>query len=86
MDTTCVYSALRGQKRVSEPLEVELHMVLNHHVSTELLQEQRVLLTAEHLPSPVRMFSRPLMLICLSLPFFLKEERKMTSLRLITVY
>lgn len=35
MDTTCVHSALRGQKRVSEPLEVELQMVWNHHVSAE---------------------------------------------------
>ena len=35
MCTMCVSVAGRGQKRVSDPLELELQMVVSHHVGAE---------------------------------------------------
>jgi hypothetical protein len=32
MRATCVLSAYQGQKRAPDPLELELKMVVNHHM------------------------------------------------------
>lgn len=47
-------SARVSQKRVSDPLQMELQMVISHCVSSlSPLQEQQILLTTEtHLPPP----------------------------------
>lgn len=58
----CVPGVLRGQKRASDSLELELRMVIIHHVGAVnwtwgLLQEQPVLLTIEpSLQLPQRVF------------------------------
>jgi hypothetical protein len=47
----CIPGAHRGQKTVSNPLELELQMIVSHYGSWELIQgpleEQTVLLTTE---------------------------------------
>lgn len=47
----CVPAPDRGQKGVSDPLEVELHVVVDHHVSASIKlpssEEQPVLLTGK---------------------------------------
>lgn len=47
----CMTGAWGGQKKASNPLELELRLVLNHHMVQELnpsrLQEHQVLLVAE---------------------------------------
>lgn len=49
MCTSCVPSTVRGQKKVSDPLKLELQMVVSHYsaLGTEpgSLQEHTVLLT-----------------------------------------
>jgi len=35
MCTTCVPGAFHGHKRASEPLELELRVVVSHHVGAE---------------------------------------------------
>lgn len=44
-----VYSGLGDQRRLSDPLELELYRVMSHHVGSRIL----VPLTAEHLGIPL---------------------------------
>lgn len=55
--TTCVSGASRGQKRVSDPVELELQMLLSYHVGSgkqnlDPLYKQQVLLTRGCFSSP----------------------------------
>lgn len=55
-------SAYRGQKTAANSLELEIQMVVSHSVAAggnwilDPLEEEPVLLTAEHLYSPVSMY------------------------------
>ena len=46
-----MYGAYRGQKKLSDPMELELHMTVNHHLGTGtkpgLSEEQPALLSTE---------------------------------------
>lgn len=56
MYTTCVLDASEGQKRASDLLELEVHVVLSHHVGagnqTQVSAEQQVALSHEDPSGP----------------------------------
>lgn len=54
--TMCTPDALRGQERASNTLELELQIVVSHHVNAGPLRAQQMFLTADPSLQPLKMF------------------------------